>query len=328
MFKDDPRGEIMKIRALNNPRTTWAYLLVVGLAAGAIAMGNQASAVPPAAYPLDKYPGFGSTEDSALRDDTIALWEAFQREKIVQACTREAGFEYHPDAVFPGTALLAVADGLGVSYARDRQPESDTLAPAAQNRAAVDSMTPANKDRYYRTLLGESAADMEFADREGLLPPGRSGGFATGGCVGKADFSIPGVWDTPRKLESKIQDMQKAITGSPRVRQKYGECTKGIVGVAANTPGDIEDLAMVAGPGSAAHRALEECASTWSKEYASVGRAAAEKLKTTHRSSLEKQLLHYEGVMLRIGGDAEFKAYLQARAMEVAATLVDDHVAQ
>lgn len=240
----------------------------------------------------------------------------------------QAGFEYHNDAAFPDTALLAVADGLDVPYTRDVQPGPDAmLTPADRNSGVVAGMGAADKDRYFRTLLAESAGDIEASERSGLLPPGRSSNFATGGCVGKAEAGFSSVWAVPRQLESAIEAMRQAIPRSPQVRKSYRTCTKRVAGVAEDTPGDLEERAMLAGPNSAFYRAFNECASTWANEYGKVRRSLAEAFEATHRASLEKQLAGYEGIMLRIDGDAGFKAHLRERAAQVAAELADDHVA-
>src|SRR5690606_34313469 len=85
-------------------------------------------------HPLDDIPGFGLSADSMLRDDTIAYWEAFQREQLVVECLADEGFSYVADVAYPDGPFVALASNLGV--AADDGAGSET--PAEANAAYLD----------------------------------------------------------------------------------------------------------------------------------------------------------------------------------------------
>jgi hypothetical protein len=148
--------------------------------------------------PLDAYPGFGRSPQAMLRDDTIAYWEAYQREVFVADCMADAGFSYAPAVAYPTEAMQRVAENV-------RPPEVEARARAAaspeeQNRVDEQALPPADRDLYHRTLVGETAADIDAAARDGAAPDGQGADFATGGCVGQAHDAIPSIWDARRAM--------------------------------------------------------------------------------------------------------------------------------
>jgi hypothetical protein len=151
---------------------------------------------------LDTHPGFGQSPRAMLRDDTIAYWEAYRRELVVAACMNDAGFDHTPDVAFPTEAMQRVAESLAAddpgSSARGR------ARPAEQNRAYERGLSAGERDRYHRTLHGETAADVDAASRDGVAPDGRGADFATGGCVGEAATAVPSVWGARRALAAEV----------------------------------------------------------------------------------------------------------------------------
>lgn len=87
-------------------------------------------------FPLDPYPGFGRTAEAALRDDTIAFWEAYKQEVFVKACMENAGFQYLEDALYPGEVVQEIARSLGVA------PELEGPIPLEVNDAYKASARP------------------------------------------------------------------------------------------------------------------------------------------------------------------------------------------
>ena len=157
-----------------------------------------------ASDPLDPHVGFGRTPEAMLRDDTIANWEAYQRELVVAECMEEAGLSYAPAVAYPTAARRQVAENLPA-------PEIEPGAPAAespdeQNRAYEQALSPGERDHYTRTLYGETAADIDAAAVEGAAPDGRGTDFATGGCTGRARAAVPSLWDARRAMDSALTD--------------------------------------------------------------------------------------------------------------------------
>ena len=164
---------------------------------------------------LDRYAGFGQSPDAALRDETIAYWEAFQREVLVRDCMARAGFDYAPAVAFPTGDMLEVAENLGI---RDQGSPPDVpglSSPTSWNRGYERGLTVSERERYNQTLLGESAADVAEADRTGIVPDGRRAEeFATGGCLGEAKAAIPSIWDVQRNLSGEMDAMRQGVRGA------------------------------------------------------------------------------------------------------------------
>lgn len=149
-------------------------------------------------YRLDAYAGFGRTPEAMLRDDTIAYWEAYQRELVVAECMTGAGFDYAPAVAYPTEALERVAENLPTPAVRAG------ASPHEENRAYEETLSAGDRDRYHRTLHGETAADIDAAAVEGAAPDGQGADFATGGCVGQADDEIGSVWDARRAMAPSL----------------------------------------------------------------------------------------------------------------------------
>jgi hypothetical protein len=173
---------------------------------------------------LDRYPGFGQSPDTMLRDETIAYAEAFEREQLVHECMADAGFDYVPAVAFPTADMREVADGLGIRGAGLSASGSSLSSPVASNRAYERGLTPGDRERYTQTLLGESAADVAVADRTGEVPAGRRADeFATGGCVGEAAVAVPSIWDAPRRLAAEMDALRSEVAGAAAARSTAGE---------------------------------------------------------------------------------------------------------
>jgi hypothetical protein len=163
---------------------------------------------------LDDYAGFGQSTAATRRDETIAYWEAFQREQLIAACMAEAGFEYAPAVAFPTGDMLELAEGLGIEDPGSSVEPPPLASPARWNRDHEAGLSEQERERYNQTLLGESAVDVTETDRTGAVPEGRSAeDFATGGCFGEADEAIPSVWDARRELAPDLDALRRIDTG-------------------------------------------------------------------------------------------------------------------
>lgn len=172
--------------------------------------------------PLDAHAGFGRTPQAMLRDDTIAYWEAYRRELVVADCMAGAGFSYAPAVAYPTGAMKRVAEALPTpEVAADA---GAATPPAEQNRAYEQALAPADRDAYFRTLYGETAADMDAAASTGAAPDGQGADFATGGCLGTARDTIPSVWDARRASAASLAatrsaDRQRAEAAAEEVAE-------------------------------------------------------------------------------------------------------------
>ncbi len=156
---------------------------------------------------VDTIPGFGITPKNAMRDDTIALWEAYQRESIVQQCMQSAQLTYDIEVAFPAGVAINVADSLDLPDAHSLKHSGKSLGTiasvSATNHQRAMDLAETEQDRYFQTLFGESAADVALVESTGVLPPGRAD-FARGGCVAQSWNEIPGVYALKRALNSDI----------------------------------------------------------------------------------------------------------------------------
>lgn len=270
---------------------------------------------------LDQYAGFGQSPDAVLRDETIAYWEAFEREQLIRECMAGAGFDYAPAVAFPTGDMLEVAGNLGIQDPGSSALWSVLPSPTSWNRDYEEGLSSDELERYNQTLLGESTADLSEADRTGIVPDGRRAeDFATGGCFGEAEAAIPSIWDAQRDLRSEMDAMRQEIASSAEMRETagaYAECAAAAGGVTASGPGDLEEL--IAGGGvqaDAAVDAYESCASVWAAGYERAASAATDRFVQQHAQRLDALARRYDGASERIAEDQDLATYL---ATQVAA---------
>lgn len=172
--------------------------LLVASATGACSNSNEQRPLA-----LDAYPGFGRSESSAGRDDAIAAWESFRREVLVQPCMVRHGFSYWPEILYPG--LDHVAAFLGISI-----PQTAAAPGIVKNREYIDGLSEGDSDRYAFAKWGETSRDEHtsiFPEDVGESPKQ----FPRGGCSGKADDAIPGVWETKRALSDELEEINHKL---------------------------------------------------------------------------------------------------------------------
>jgi hypothetical protein len=173
---------------------------------------------------LDQYTGFGQSPDAALRDETIAYWEAFEREQLVRECMARAGFDYAPAVAFPTGDMLEVAENLGIQDQGSSPDLPGLSSPTNWNRGYERGLSVDERERYNQTLLGETAAEVAETDRTGVVPEGRRAEeFATGGCFGRAQEAVPSVWDARRDLATELDALRRANTGSDAAAEQFVE---------------------------------------------------------------------------------------------------------
>lgn len=278
-------------------------------------VGGVAGVEPPEAgdHPLDPYPGFARSSNAALRDDTIAYWEAFRREEAVKSCMDNDGFEYVPAVAFPNEAMLQVARGLDV--------DSDQASAAAQwpeerNAAYEASLEPEEVERFNQALFGESAADIAEAARTGFVPAGKGDDFATRGCFGQAN-SAPSIWDLRHQLSHDLDTMRRDIENSDsmiQVRVAYEGCAREL-GFVATSPEEIEQaMTTSADPIPGAREVLEKCGGIWSTGYRVADWSASQRFVKEHGTELGAAASTYVDAIDTIRSDQAFLGYMAAQA--------------
>jgi hypothetical protein len=273
-------------------------------------LGNPRAASDPATFALDGYAGFGRTPEAVLRDDTIAYAEAFQRQVRVASCMSDAGFDHSPAVAFPADRVADIAAGLGV--APDR---AGWASPASRNRAHAQGLSTGDRERYYQTLLGESAADVAEVERTGAIPQGRGPDFATGGCVGAAETAIPGIWDRQRPLRQQLDQDIAASAELREVRSQYRQCADAAGDIDASDPGDARRVALADNAKTnAVDEVLADCEAGWTTGYDRAATATAKRFADRHAEELSAVKAHYDTALSDLVNDDGFLTYLSEQA--------------
>lgn len=302
-------------------------LLMAAAALAVTSCGQGTDALPKgatAATSLDDVPGIGRTHDAALRDDTIAYWEAWRRDAFVQACMKSAGFVWHPEADYPADAVLNIADFLGV----DSVPTA-SKAPTQLNHEYESGLGEQQRDDYFKILFEESAAHVDYVrEHGGSLPAGQSDSFAEGGCAGASWRAVGSVWDLDEQLKPVFEDLRHQVEDMALVqthRQDFRSCVLTHAGVAVDDVGELEDLAAAPSIEPAQRQRLvtaqEACLRHWDLANRAAMQEVVERLGPAERAAIDAQQLRYLGVMRRIQMDRAFLAFLGAEASRLSARL-------
>lgn len=276
----------------------------------ALAVASRDSTAKPSK--LEDVPGFRIDANGTIADDTILLWEAFQREKHIQRCMIEDGFSYTLDAAFPAGSLRAVADAIGAVGQTDDLSSDDATGGAASKRTNpdIDSLSPQQLNAYYLALYGESAVDLAYVDSTGFLPPGRNE-FAQGGCFGTA-AALPRLRTTTRKVDDDLQT-EKAIEMA-----KAAPCiTTGGVKLADLAALDFAYVAIYDNFATSDDEKrelesdLDSCIDALERENAAAKARAKVTVFNRHKKLLLDHAERYKILENEIAQDDEFKQYLR-----------------
>lgn len=254
---------------------------------------------------LGSVPGFGISDEEVVRDDTLAYWEAYSRDRVVQDCMAGAGFEWQIEAPYPEAVTRDIADSLGVTPVAEAAPN-----PQETNRRYVDALRHEDADNYYRALYGVDA--QRYADAvEEQRDPAELG--AGQGCARKGADHGRRVWElrddvepTARAAREEYRDSTEAGVWRSRAQECANE--QGLPEVV----GEEElDEALAAGSEPAAvQRVEQECRPIWGERLAAEHDYVAEAVWDAHGEDLEEQRRDYAGVMEELRADEEFLAHL------------------
>ena len=286
---------------------------------------------------LSEVPGFRWS----VEDDTIFLWEAFQRAKYVKQCMAEEGYRYSLYTAFLGGNLRAVADFIG-AVGTTGSPSSNgidlVLMPSSPY---LKSLTPQQLDGYYLTLFGEenvgemsyadairaakyhnslrrktTVGDVAYVDSTGVLPTGRND-LAQGGCYGAAE-ALPQIGSTRSFINEDVR-REKAIEvakSAPCITPN-GIKLKDLEEREVTFVGVIDNPSISDETKEALYADLDACYEELDRE----NQAAAARAKTTVFNRHKKRLLdhaeHYRVVTNTIIKDNEFKQHLQTAVAEL-----------
>lgn len=194
-------------------------------------------------------PGLGRSAEAMLRDDAVAYWEAWTRDRATAACMEQAGFTWYPEVAYPEETVVAIAEMLGIS--RSDEVATRVAGAEGRNRQMYDALKPAARDRYARVLYGESAADLDYVIETGLVPRGRDDSFATGGCTGQSRERVGSIWDLKNVLGPELLDAEKVIKSTQfgDFRDEYEACASALGLNSVTGPDDIDRLLTASSSG-------------------------------------------------------------------------------
>lgn len=297
----------MRLVFLDALRAIGVALIVVGLGSAATTAKAEET------FPLDRYPGFGRSPAAALRDNTIAAWEAFRRERLTASCMARSGFDYLPVVAFPSQPLGEVARGLGV-----RPGAAVSQPPAERNAAYVAVLSADARERYYQALYAESASDIAATRRSGRVPAGRGAEFATGGCTGEANAAVPSIWTLKYELSVELDALGRDVARSAQIGgtgDAYAECARRVGQIDARGPADLDALAANDPSAAGAIASVsKECAQIWSSGRRVAESAALQSFERRNAAALSAARQRYENVATTIANDQDFLEYLAAYA--------------
>ncbi|MGH6692949.1 MAG: hypothetical protein ACREF4_19960 [Gammaproteobacteria bacterium] len=186
---------------------------------------------------------------------------------------------------------------------------------ASRNRAYSKGLSTGDRERYYQTLLGESATDMAEAERTGAIPQGRGPDFATGGCVGAAKMAVPSIWDRQRPLRQQLDQDIAASAELRAARSQYRQCAQAAGDIVASDPGDARRVALVDDAKTkAVNDVLADCEAGWATGYDRAATAAAKRFADRHAAELSAAKAHYDTALSDIRNDDGFLTYLSEQA--------------
>lgn len=292
----------------NTARIAAAALIVFAVMSFVVprAQGADATTI------FDDVPGFGRSEAAVLRDETVALYEAWQREVMVADCMSRAGFSYRPEFLYSPADARQVAGSLGVVASTAPGARADDA-----NESYLGTLSALELDRYHLTLWGETAADLEYVDTTSRLPLGRDPAvFASGGCRGAADAAIPGIWELPRQLFDALMTARAGITESAAfqdARTDFDQCVSSITGF---TVTDLSELESLGTTSYASREAYRLCYQQWVGAIHLVETTAPTDVPSIkefidiNNPAAEVQRQQYQGIIDRIRANTDFKAWL------------------
>lgn len=321
----------MKIKHLffSNQTEIYGILFRIGLLLLIIGTlwGSQLWETKAAGNPFDEYPGFGISPESVIRDDTIAYWEAFNREQNIGACMKRSGFSYLADVAFPSQAMQAVAESMGIAPDTSIQSASRAyLDPRLRNRDYVKTLSDGEQDKYYQTLYGENAQDIEMYSQTGVVASGTTKEFATSGCYGSTTKSQSSIWDGKRALADELQAMRIQITHSEDLKQTFSTCTQSIGGLTAASPAVIEDRIDYGGLSvETGEKILMKCGSEWENGYRMAWDTAMKDIIAQNPKIFAQIKQKYSGAISEIQENQEFRSYITRQLAVLSASPTVDN---
>lgn len=162
-----------------------------------------------------------------MRDDAIALWEAYRRERSIMVCMERARFDYAVD--------LRASDADFANAAVYLQLESDPRSAPdgeAENDSTKRDLKSGELNRYYVELFGVTWDDISA----------EKGDITKSGCFADALRSIGNVWAAKDRLGAERLELNREAGKTRAVEDAenvYATCAADL-GVKGRDQGEVE----------------------------------------------------------------------------------------
>jgi hypothetical protein len=228
--------------------------------------GNVHDATSSAMLDLDNVPGFGRSDSAAMRDETIAHYEAWQRDLMQQRCMEAAGLRFTVRLDWPFGAHRDTARYLGIEIDPGATVQMTAYEPDTSRRSRVQTRC---YHRAQRRLPG----------------------------IWELERKLSG------KLLRAETTHARASATFARSRGPFDQCVTELVGHPVRGIAQLEEL-PVEGPTEMAH--LERCFEAWDAAQAQARAEATALFIARHQEQLTAQIRRYEGMLDTIANDEAF----------------------
>jgi hypothetical protein len=267
---------------------------------------------------VNDIPGLGMSPEAVLRDDRIAIFEAYQRDSLVASCMSGQGFTWEPEVLYPEQSLLDVATDMQV---RPTSP-ADGKAAAERNGALERALSIADRDRYSRALYGYSVEELDARREKGddLVGAGGCLSFATGG---------PRIWDVREAYISRWTGLLSAARQDPATGETQAVvadcyCDHGAPGVDLGEPGALDQFVGDGGDPRVFEAAIGACRDVQVAADRIRQQVASDEFVARYGGELSPQVRRYQQMIPTIETDVQFRLVLSMRAGEALAVLGRD----
>ena len=225
----------------------------------------------PAVLDLDNVPGFGVSDSAAMRDDTIAMYEGWQRDVMEQRCMNAAGHRSRVRLDWPLSMLREAASYLGIEI----------------DSAATVQMTAYERDTSRRSRVQGRCYHRAWRRLPGIWELERA---------------------LSNKLLKAQTTQARATATFARSRGPFDECVMDLVGHPVHGIAQLEEL-PVEDPSEEA--TLDRCYEAWNAAEAPARAETTALFVARHEERLTAQMRRYEGIVETITNDKAFIRLLQ-----------------
>ena len=220
---------------------------------------------------LDNVPGFGRSDSATMRDDTIAMYEGWQRDVMQQRCMKAAGLRSPVRLDWPLSMLRESAGYLGMEI----------------DPAATVQMTAYERDTSRRGRLQARCYHRAQRRLPGIWELERK------------------LFD--KLLEAQTTQARATATFA-RNRGPFDQCVTDLVGHPVKGIAQLEEL-PVEGPTEVA--LLERCFEAWDAAEAQARAETTALFVARYEKQLTAQMRRYEGIAETIANDQAFMRLLR-----------------